>query len=136
MSAVVIDCSVTLSWLFEDEEDAGATALLRELPETRAVAPAIWPLEVANGLALSERRRRTTLKDTITFLAMLAGLPITVDHRAVGFAFGPILEVARRYDITTYDAAYLELALREHLPLASLDRRLLDAAKRAAVPTR
>jgi predicted nucleic acid-binding protein len=98
-----------------------------------AVVPVLWPLEVANVLVLGERRRRSTVADATRWLRFLQQLPIRVDDLVVARAWTDILQVARSYDLSVYDACYLELALRLGLPLASVDDQLKAAAAAAGV---
>ena len=124
---------MTLGWLFEDESSPGTEEALESLRDSEAFAPAIWPFEVANGIAVAERRRLCTLADAATFLHLLSSLPIRVEPPPTGRAVGALLSLARESGLSAYDAAYLELAMREGLPLASQDRRLRDAGRRMGV---
>jgi predicted nucleic acid-binding protein len=128
MSRFVLDCSMTMAWCFEDEADLRAESVLASLAANEAVVPGIWPLEVANVLAVYERQRRITAAEIAVFLEMLKGLPIGIDDRTVDNAFGNVLMLARTHQITAYDAAYLELALRTGCSLASLDATLNGTA--------
>ena len=132
-AGLVLDGSVTLAWTFEDESDAYADAVLDRLAATRAVVPSLWPLEVANGLLMGERRRRSTEAQTIKWIAALSALPIDVDGETNVHAWGETLALARGHKLTAYDAAYLELAQRRRLPLATLDRALRAAARDCGV---
>jgi predicted nucleic acid-binding protein len=127
---LVVDASVTMSWCFPDEENPYAQSVLRLLRELDAVVPAIWPLEVANALVVAERRRRLKPAETTRFLALIRGLDVTVDRETSNQALGETLSLARRYALSAYDAAYLELAIREGLPIATLDKDLERAARR------
>ncbi len=133
MPSFVLDCSVTLPWFFEDEVDGYADAILNLLAKEDATAPALWPLEVVNGLVGAERRGRLSADDVTNALAMLAELDIKVEQQ--GPTPSAVLSVAREYRLTAYDAAYLELAIRENLPVATNDLDLAGAAKRAGVGT-
>jgi len=117
----VLDCSVTMAWYFKDEANSYANTVRKSLSSAGAVVPALWPLEVANILVLGERRQRSTEADASKWLRYLQMLPIQVDDETAVRAWSDILHVARSYDLSVYDAAYLELALRLALPLASLD---------------
>jgi len=130
----VLDASVTLAWAFEDEATPATEALLDRVRDEGGIVPAVWPLEVANGLLLGERRGRLAEAQTMRFVQTLQGLPISVDDGALGEAFGAVLTLGREHGLTTYDAAYLELAARQGLPLATLDARLGAAAERMGVP--
>jgi predicted nucleic acid-binding protein len=133
MSRLVLDCSIAAAWFFEDETSALADHVLDSLATQQAVVPSIWPLEMANVLVLAERSKRVTTAKTAQFLARLADLPIVLDHRDADQSFTGVLGLARLYGLTAYDAAYLELALRESLPLATLDGPLREAASKAGV---
>jgi predicted nucleic acid-binding protein len=124
----VLDGSVALAWCFSDEADAYADAIARKLPDSGAVVPGIWHLEVANAMLVGERRERCDQADTAKWTAYLASLAITVDEQSGDRAFSDVLALARAQNLSAYDAAYLELALRLGLPLATLDKRLKAAA--------
>lgn len=131
----VLDCSVTVAWLFEDEATPAIDALQDQLKEEVALVPGHWRLEVGNVLAQAERRKRLTRAQTSAHLELLDRLPIATDAETDSRAFREILSVARTEGLTTYDAAYLELAARRGVPLATLDRALARAARRAGVAT-
>jgi len=131
---LVLDAWIALAWFFTEETTSyseGVFDLL--LTGSEALAPAVWPLEVANALLIGERRKRLTFAELTAILQRLAGLPITIDQARLDLAFGQILSVARHEQLTEYDAAYLELASREALPLATLDQGLRRAAQHAGV---
>jgi predicted nucleic acid-binding protein len=130
----VLDASVTLAWCFADEGTAYTEAVLDLLANGgEALAPAIWPFEVANAILVGERRKRITLAQVTAVLQRIGDLPIHVDPVRVDRAFGSTLLLARKEQLTEYDAAYVELALREGLPLATLDDRLRRGAKSAGI---
>jgi predicted nucleic acid-binding protein len=131
---LVVDNSVSLSWCLGDESDVYAAAVLQALATMEARVPCLWPYEVANGLAISERRGRITAAEIGRALADLSALPITVDAAGHSWALTEVLALSRREGLTAYDAAYLELAMREGLPLATLDQQLREAATRLGVP--
>jgi len=133
MSRLVLDCSITAAWFFEDETSPMAEHVLDSLVTHEAVVPSIWALEMANVLVLAERTARVTTAKTEQFLTRLAEMPIALDHRDADQGFTGVLALARLYGLTAYDAAYLELALREGLPLATLDEPLRNAASKAGV---
>lgn len=130
---LVLDCSVTMAWAFEDESDGYSDAALEALASTRALVPSLWPLEVANVLALAERRKRLRPADTARFVALFAALPIVVEETPFDRATSTILDLARDHKLSTYDAAYLELAMRSGARLATRDRALAKAARTAGV---
>jgi len=130
----VLDGSVTMVWGFEDEVDDYAEAILERMPDLQAHVPSLWPLEVANALLVGERRRRITSAETARFLAILGAFPITVDEQTVAHAWTDTMHLARAHNLSSYDAAYLELAIRLGLPLAALDGKLKTAAGAMGVP--
>lgn len=129
----VLDGSVTMVWGFDDEADAYAESILDRMPDLQAHVPGLWPLEVANVLLVGERRRRMTPADTSRFLAILEAFPIAVDDETVTRAWADTTHLARAHNLSAYDAAYLELALRRGLPLATLDDKLKAAAAAVGV---
>jgi predicted nucleic acid-binding protein len=131
--AFVLDSSITLAWFFEDEADTYADAVQHSLAAATAVVPSLWPLELANALVTGERRKRTTEAKVTTFLALLKSLPITLDDETAVRASSEVPHLARAHNLSSYDAAYLELALRRGLPLATLDDKLKAAAAAAGV---
>jgi predicted nucleic acid-binding protein len=131
--ACVLDSSVALSWCFENESSDAAYRLLDRIRAEPAAVPNLWHVEVANVLVLAERRRRITLAETAEFIALLESLQISVDDETSSRAFSRVLDLAREERLTAYDAAYLELAMRLGVPLASKDDDLCDAAERVGV---
>jgi predicted nucleic acid-binding protein len=129
----VLDASVTLAWCFPDEKAPYPQAVLDSLAEGRAVVPGLWPLEVGNAWVVGERRKRCTQADTTHWIGFLNPLPISVDDETMSRAWGDILDLARAHKLSVYDAAYLELALRRGLPLATLDENLRGAAAAVGV---
>ena len=128
MSRFVLDCSVTMAWCFEDETDPRSLPVLAALAVQEAIVPGHWSLEVANVLAVAERKKRIAATRIAMFIDILDRLPIVVDDQTAKKAFGDVLAIARAHQVTAYDAAYLELALRTGCPLASLDARLNETA--------
>ena len=131
--AFVLDGSVAIAWCFEDEVSPYADAVAARIPTVQAVVPAIWPLEVANVLLVGERRKRCAPSDTAYRLTSLAALPIAVEDISLTNVWNEVLNLARAHNLSAYDAAYLELALRRSLPLATLDDKLKDAARAVGV---
>lgn len=129
----VLDASLTLSWAFEDESTPFSVTVLKSLETVRAVAPALWPFEVANVLNAAERRGRIGALEQAEFLERLRLLPVEIEYRPASWLAQQILPLARTYRLSAYDAAYLELAIREGLPLATLDESLRRAASDAGV---
>ena len=134
----VLDASVALTWLLRDastRDTAYAFAILKTLgvPDASAEVPVTWSLEIANVVARCEAKETVTALQTSAYLEVLRDVPIEPDADTHAFALGATLELARRYGLSSYDASYLELALRRGLPLASLDKDLTKAARRAGV---
>ena len=130
---LVLDASTTLSWYFEDEQSAKADAILDRIIRTRAFVPGIWPLEIANSLRSGLRRGRLTKDYRDSVIVKLRTLPIIIDPDTADAAWQATLRLSDAHDLSVYDAAYLELAQRLRLPLATLDAKLKTAAEAAAV---
>lgn len=130
----VIDTSIVMTWCFIDEANQYADAVLEHLAEATAVVPTIWPLEVVNVLLVAERRRRLRSVDSARFLALLSQLPIHVEPAWADASMTDLLALGRSHDLSSYDAAYLDLAIRQGLPIATLDRKLAEAARSMDVP--
>lgn len=133
MTRFVLDCSVTMAWCFEDESAPGAEKALDALGSGEAVVPSLWPLEVANALLAAERRKQLTEAQSRRFIEMVRELPIVVDEGGAQRGMNEILALARERGLSAYDAAYLEVAMREGLPIATLDRELAKTAKRSGI---
>lgn len=130
----VLDGSVTMAWYFADESNAYADTVLTDLETGRAVVPSLWPLEVANTVLVGERRKRSTEAQAAAWLGILEQLAIEVDGGTASHAWGSTLALARSHNLSSYDASYLELAMRRGLPLATLDGKLKSAAQAVGVP--
>jgi predicted nucleic acid-binding protein len=129
----VLDCSVAISWCLVDEDNDYANAVLDIMPNAEAFVPEIWSLEIVNTLPVAERRNRMTVEQTQASINWLQSLLITIDSLTSVQAFGRTLTLAREQNLASYDAAYLELAWRLDLPLATNDKQLIDAALRCQV---
>jgi predicted nucleic acid-binding protein len=129
----VVDASVAMTWLFQDEMTPATTGLLRRLESEVAIAPTLWFLEVTNTLAVAERQGRVSAKQIGDFIAVLEGAQIEVDHETHQRAFSDLLTLCRKHRLSSYDATYLDLAVRRKLPLATLDEPLRKAAKKLGV---
>ena len=125
MSRFVLDASVAGAWLLEDEDDPVANAAMSRLATELALVPQLWHLEVRNSLVVAERRGRLGATGVEDGLRRVGELPIRTDTEP---DLGTALALARRRRLTTYDALYLELALRAEAPLATVDRALASAA--------
>ena len=133
MSDIVVDASVALAWCFKDELTEATAHLREQLRTSVAAVPLLWFIEIANVLALAERRGRITVAESAQLIGLFETLDIEVDGETASLAFTRILDLARDQRLTAYDAAYLELAMRLGVPLASKDRDLCDAADRVGV---
>lgn len=129
----MLDASVAMSWCFDDEITAIGRDLLAQASRSGVAVPTLWLTEITNVLMINERRGRLTPQRSNDFLEVIGQLNVTVDPAKAETMFGNVVNIARREKITSYDASYLELALRLHLPLASLDAKLCDAAARRGV---
>jgi predicted nucleic acid-binding protein len=126
----VVDASIALSWYLPGETSAVSEAAFARLRDADAIAPILWWFEIRNTLVISERRKRITPAQAIQILARLDELPLRLDAAPDSET---VLALARAHGLTVYDAAYLELALRLMVPLATLDRALIAAAPAAGV---
>jgi predicted nucleic acid-binding protein len=124
--AFVLDSSVALAWLLQDEANERTDTLADRLEQENAHVPSIWSLEVGNALMNALRRKRISDGDFDNCISALSALPIEVDTTADN---ADVLLIARRLSLTSYDAAYLELAQRRGFPLATLDAKLRQASK-------
>ena len=133
----VLDASVALSWLLRDADAREASYAFAVLKALRAgvgaSVPMTWGLEIANVLARAERKDQVTEAQSESFLEMLQATQIEADSATITQAQTDTMQLARRYRLSSYDASYLELALRAALPLASLDEDLRRAAQKAGV---
>lgn len=130
---VVIDASAAACWCFSDEASPQSDALFAEVASKGAVVPGLWHLEIGNILRQAERRKRISEEVSQRQLALLARLPIRIDDETARHAWLTTIGLARNHTLTVYDAAYLDLALRQSFPLASKDDALLRAAETCGV---
>jgi predicted nucleic acid-binding protein len=135
MSTLILDASIALSWLLPGERTDRNQAVRMIIESgTGALVPSIWALEVVNALLAAERRKRISQADSAAAWASLQKLPIDSDLETGKRAGSDILALARKYKLSVYDAAYLELAMRQSSPLASLDGALREAARALKIP--
>lgn len=134
MTSFVLDSSVALAWCFRSERTPETARLLAEVSDRGAWVPDLWYLEVSNVLMLAQRRRRIDETEMREALALLGGLPIERDPLPAQQTVRQTLALAISHSLTTYDAAYLELAIRRNLPLATRDADLQAAARACAIP--
>ena len=131
MPLCVLDASVTIAALIEQDRSAEARDILRQIINDSAAAPSLWSFEVGNVLLIAQRRRSLTALARREHLEDLSRLPIVIDHESAGHAWHDTMALAEHHSLTLYDASYLELSLRRKLPLATFDAALLRAAKAA-----
>ncbi len=129
ISAFVIDNSVVMSWCFKDETSQYADAVLDLLSDSTAIAPSIWPLELVNVLLVAERRKRLKQADSIRFITLLSQLPIIVENERPEKVMKDLLALGRANNLSGYDASYLDLAMKKDCPIATLDKKLIEAAR-------
>lgn len=130
----VIDNSVVMTWCFKDKTSQYTDHILHRLETSTAFVPSIWPLEVCNVLLVAEQKKRIGEADSTRFIALLAELPIIVEQETPERMIKEIFALARKHNLSSYDASYLDLAMRKGLPIATLDKNLSVAAKQCKVP--
>ena len=132
--SLVLDCSATLAWIYPDETTKPIQSVFEQVVERGALVPALWYVEIANSLTVALRAGRITEEERAASLMDLGDLDILSDDETGIRAWNDTIGLADRYKLTVYDAAYLELAVRSSLPLATLDNDLRKAARSAQVP--
>jgi predicted nucleic acid-binding protein len=130
---VVLDASTALTWCFVDEASVNDPRIMWRVHNEGAIVPAVWSIEVANGLLRGLRRQRLSQDELDVFLDLLRDLDIQKDEMPIQYAFTTILTTGRAYQLTAYDSSYLDLAQRMHLPLVTADKGLAVAASQAGV---
>ena len=126
----VLDISVVMAWCFAETSSGFAAAILDLLSDHQALVPAVWPLETTNALLVAERRKRIPRAHALRFLHLLNSLPISVEQDPIDLVFGENYVLAQAAGLSSYDASYLALAIRESVPLATLDDALRKAARK------
>ncbi len=137
MNRYVLDNSVAMRWLLSSQkkvDQAYADKVLQSMVDSEALVPHLWHLEATNVLLGAEKRGELTVGEVERFIVQLQSLPIQVDPLTAQQAFSRTIGLSRAYKLSSYDASYLELAIREGLPLATLDKDLVNAAKKSEVP--
>jgi predicted nucleic acid-binding protein len=132
-NGIVIDASVALAWCFPDEASEYADGVLVGLDGRTTMVPAIWSAEITNALLVGERRKRIRQPEVRRFLELLKGLSILEDGQPFAETVSNVLPLAREYDLSAYDAAYLDVAVRHEAPLATLDKALQKAGRAAGL---
>lgn len=133
MNGIVVDASVALAWCFPDEASAYADGVLVALEDRTMIVPAVWALEITNAVVVAERRKRVKKPDVHRFVELLGGLTIIEHSQTVADTVNGVLPLAREYDLSAYDAAYLDVAIRQGVPLATLDGALQKACRAAGI---
>lgn len=131
-SSFVLDCGITIAWCFEDEFDEYSELVLKSMEQCEAIVPSLWVLEVSNALLMTEKPNRLRPADSIRFLELLDSLPIYVSD--LTFPFAEIINIARSYNLTSYDAVYLLLAMHKGISVATKDAALVKACIQNGVP--
>lgn len=129
----VLDGSVVLAWFFADESSPYADSVAVSFARAQAIVPVLWRFEIANALIVGERRKRSTEAQASGFLSRLSQLSIILDEQSTAEAWPSTITLARKLQLSAYDAAYLEVALRRAIPIATLDKRLGDAANNVGI---
>ena len=130
---IVLDTSVALTWFLPDEFPPVKAESKQYVVQSGALVPTLWFYEIANGLLMAVRRDRLLYSDGEDALALLDHLPIQQDMERVVAIWPEIFRIATSHGLTAYDATYLELAVRRRLPLATLDKKLVEAARAEGV---
>jgi predicted nucleic acid-binding protein len=133
LNGIVVDASVALAWCFPDEASNYADSVLLALEEQAIVIPAIWAVEITNAMLVGERRKRIRQPEVQRFVELLKGLNIVEDAQPAAYAVSNLFHLARDYRLSAYDAAYLDVAIRREIPLATLDSNLRKAALVAGI---
>ena len=133
MTSLVLDCSVAIAWLIPEERSNDAVKILKQVTQHGAIVPSIWPLEIGNVLLTAQKRGRIDQDTSKQALYLLKELPITVDIDTTNHAWFKSFDLAQKYNLTLYDACYLELALRTNRSLITFDNALLKAASDAGL---
>jgi predicted nucleic acid-binding protein len=128
LTRLVIDASVVVAWILEDERTPGALKVRQQVRDQGALVPSLWRSEIANALLAASRRGRMTYEQCVESLFDPAALPIRADELTWTRAWLETLSLAQMHRLTVYDAAYLALAIRQDLPLATYDVALRNAA--------
>ena len=131
MTAFVLDASITMAWCFEDEADTLCHQVLLSFKSMKALVPALWLLEVSNVLLVAERKKRIKPADSLRFASLIKTLPIHIDESPP--AITDLLHLGRSHNLSSYDATYLLLAMKNGLPIATQDRDLIKAAQDVGV---
>ncbi|MCJ7680868.1 MAG: type II toxin-antitoxin system VapC family toxin [Candidatus Aminicenantes bacterium] len=130
----MVDNSVVMSWCFKDEANRYSESILDRLNESTVYVPSIWPLEVVNVLLVAERKNIIGRADGVRFLELLLQLPIHIEYKTLAILMKDIYRLAGEHGLSSYDASYLDLAMKKGLPLATQNKKLRKAAAKMNVP--
>jgi predicted nucleic acid-binding protein len=133
LTGIVVDASVALAWCFPDEASEYADGVLVALEGRTVIVPAVWALEISNAMLVAERRKRVKQQDVRRCVELLGGLTIIEHSQTVADTVSHVLPLARAHHLSAYDAAYLDVAIRQAAPLATLDSGLRKAGRSAGV---
>lgn len=133
MRGIVVDASVALAWCFPDEASEYADAVLLAVENQSIIVPAIWAVEITNALLVGERRKRIRQPEVRRFVELMNGLSVVEDGQPFSDTVSNVLPLARESDLSAYDAAYLDVAVRHEIPLATLDHSLQKACATAGI---
>jgi len=133
LNGIVVDASVALAWCFPDEASEYADGVLVALEGRTVIVPAVWALEISNAMLVAERRKRVKQQDVRRCVELLGGLTIFEHSQTVADTVSHVLPLARAHHLSAYDAAYLDVAIRQAAPLATLDSGLRKAGRSAGV---
>jgi predicted nucleic acid-binding protein len=131
--SIIADISIVLAWMFEEEQTAEALKVLRLIERAGLLVPPLWWYELENGILMGERRARKNQSETAEFLKLVKALPIRTDDVPRHRISETILEIGRKHQLTAYDAAYVELSLREEAPLATFDAAIRRCAPKIGI---
>jgi len=133
LKGIVIDASVALAWCFPDEANEYADTVLLAVESQSIIVPAIWAVEITNALVVGERRKRIRQPEVRRFVELMNGLSVVEDRQPFSDTVSNVLPLSREYDLSAYDAAYLDVANRHGMPLATLDAALRKACTMAGI---
>jgi predicted nucleic acid-binding protein len=133
LKGIVIDASVALAWCFPDEASEYAESVLFAVENQTVIVPAIWAVEITNALLVGERRKRIRQPEIRRFVDLVKDLNVVEERQAFTDTVGKVLPLGREYDLSAYDAAYLDVAVRHEIPLATLDGPLQKACIAAGI---
>ena len=128
-----MDNSIVVAWLFEDEVNQYADLVMESLVQSVAIVPPVWTLEIRNTLLVAERRNRLSQEDALSYLELLGGLSIQIERDWQDSDLHHLWALAREHQLSSYDASYLDLAIRRGIPIATQDKALRNAAERCDV---